>query len=150
MRRSVCIVSPGHVASNPRVVKEADALQDAGYRVTVIAGNETAFVRPFDEEIIARVPWTVVRAGPASLPARVASRAAKAVVRAWRPRETAVPPRLAVTAYNAQTSGLTTAACAVPAELYIAHYVAALPAAAAAAQLHGGGAGVRCRGFPRR
>ena len=39
MRRSVCIVSPGHLASNPRVVKEADALHGAGYRVTVIAGN---------------------------------------------------------------------------------------------------------------
>jgi glycosyltransferase involved in cell wall biosynthesis len=136
MRRSICIVSPGHVASNPRVVKEADALHGAGYRVTVIAGNETAFVRPFDEEIIARVPWRVVRAGPASLSARVASRAAKAIARAWRPRAT-VPPWLAATAYNAQTSGLTTASCAVPAELYIAHYVAALPAAAAAAQLHG-------------
>jgi glycosyltransferase involved in cell wall biosynthesis len=147
MRRSVCIVSPGHVASNPRVVKEADALHGAGYRVTVIAGNETAFVRPFDEEIIARVPWTVVRAGPASLSARVASRAAKAVARAWRPGATDVAPWLAATAYNSQTSGLTTAACAVPAELYIAHYVAALPAAAAAAQLHGAALGYDAEDF---
>jgi glycosyltransferase involved in cell wall biosynthesis len=146
MRRSVCIVSPGHVASNPRVVKEADALHGAGYRVTVIAGNETAFVRPFDEEIIARVPWTVVRASVASPSARVASRAAKAVARAWRPRAT-VPLWLAVAAYNAQTSGLTTAACAVPAELYIAHYVAALPAAAAAAQLHGAALGYDAEDF---
>ena len=147
MRRSVCIVSPGHVASNPRVVKEADALHGAGYRVTVIAGNETAFVRPFDEEIIARASWTVVRAGPASLRARVATRAAKAIAPAWRPQASGIPPRLAATAYNSQTSGLTTAACAVPAELFIAHYVAALPAAAAAAQLHGGALGYDAEDF---
>jgi glycosyltransferase involved in cell wall biosynthesis len=147
MRRSVCLVSPGHVASNPRVVKEADALHGAGYRVTVIAGNETAFVRRFDEEIIAQAPWTVVRAGPASLSARLASRAAKAMARAWRPRATGFPPWLAVTAYSAQTSGLTAAACAVPAELYIAHYVAALPAAAAAAQLHGAALGYDAEDF---
>ena len=147
MRRSVCIVSPGHVASNPRVVKEADALHGAGYRVTVIAGNETAFVRPFDEEIIARAPWTVVRAGPASLRARVATRAAKAITRAWHQQASGIHPWLAATAYNAQTSGLTTAACAVPAELYIAHYVAALPAAAAAAQLHGAALGYDAEDF---
>jgi glycosyltransferase involved in cell wall biosynthesis len=147
MRRSVCIVSPGHVASNPRVVKEADALHGAGYRVTVIAGNETAFVRPFDEEIIARAPWTVVRAGPASLRARVATRAAKAITRAWHQQASGIHPWLATTAYNAQTSGLTTAACAVPAELYIAHYVAALPAAAAAAQLHGAALGYDAEDF---
>jgi glycosyltransferase involved in cell wall biosynthesis len=147
MRRSVCIVSPGHVASNPRVVKEADALHGAGYCVTVIAGNETAFVRPFDEEIIARAPWTVVRAGPASLRARVASRAAKAITRAGGQQASGIHPWLAATAYNAQTSGLTTAACAVPAELYIAHYVAALPAAAAAAQLHGAALGYDAEDF---
>ena len=145
--RRVCIVSPGHVASNPRVVKEADALQGAGYRVTVIAGNETAFVRPFDKEIIGRVPWMVVRCGPAALSARVASRAARAIARTWRPWASGIPARLATTAYNAQTSGLARAACAVQAELYIAHYVAALPAAAAAAQLHGAALGYDAEDF---
>jgi glycosyltransferase involved in cell wall biosynthesis len=72
---------------------------------------------------------------------------ARAMARAWRPRASGIPLWLAAMAYNAQTSGLTTAACAVPAELYIAHYVAALPAAAAAAQLHGGALGYDAEDF---
>ncbi len=147
MRRSVCIVSPGHLASNPRVVKEADALHAAGYRVTVIAGNLTAFVRPFDEEIVARAPWTVVRVDPASLAARLASRLAKALTQAWSPKAAGIPSWLAAIAYSSQTSGLTRAARAVPADLYIAHYVAGLPAAAAAAQLHGAAVGYDAEDF---
>ena len=30
---AICLVSPGHVASNPRLVKEADALCAAGFHV---------------------------------------------------------------------------------------------------------------------
>jgi glycosyltransferase involved in cell wall biosynthesis len=44
---------------------------------------------------------------------------------------------LAALAYGGPVVGLHAAACAVPADLYIAHYVAALPAAGAAAQRHG-------------
>lgn len=147
MGRSVCIVSPGHLASNPRVVKEADALHAAGYRVTVIAGNLTAFVRPFDEEIVARAPWTVVRVDATSLPARLSSRLARALTRAWPAKLVDIPSRLTAAAYSSQTSGLTRAACAVSADLYIAHYVAALPAAAAAAQLHGAAVGYDAEDF---
>src|SRR5882757_1447672 len=147
MRRSVCIVSPGHLASNPRVVKEADALHGAGYRVTVIAGNLTAFVRPFDEAIVARAPWTVVRVDAASLSARLASRLARALTQAWPPKAAGIPSWLAVVAYSSQPAGLTRAVCAVPADLYIAHYVAALPAAAAAAQLHGTAVGYDAEDF---
>jgi glycosyltransferase involved in cell wall biosynthesis len=137
MGHSVCIVTPGHLASNPRAVKEADALHDAGYRVTVVAGDLTGFVRPFDEEIVARAPWTAVRVGPAPLRGRLASRLALAAVQAAHPRPDRLAPWLATTAYSSQTAALARAARTVRADLYIAHYVAALPAAAAAARLHG-------------
>ena len=61
MRGAVCIVSPGNLASNPRVLKEADALREAGYAVTAVVGDYTEALRPFDDEISARVPWQVVR-----------------------------------------------------------------------------------------
>lgn len=32
----VCIVTPGYISSTPRVVKEAEALSQAGYRVRVV------------------------------------------------------------------------------------------------------------------
>jgi hypothetical protein len=44
MRRSVCIVSPGNLAANPRILKEADALHGAGYAVTVVVSG--LFDRP--------------------------------------------------------------------------------------------------------
>src|SRR5438477_3044148 len=98
MRRRVCIVTPGHLASNPRVVKEADALHGAGYDVTVVAGDEADFVRPFDEEILARVPWKAVRVGASSLLARVGSRAAFAMARGSHVEAKAMPRWLAVKA----------------------------------------------------
>jgi len=147
MGPSVCIVSPGHLASNPRAVKEADALHEARYRVTVVAGDLTDFVRPFDEEIVRRAPWTAVRVRAASLPGRLICRAAFAVVRASRLPARRLPPWLAVAAYNSQTSGLTRAASAVQADLYIAHYVAALPAAAAAARRYGAALGYDAEDF---
>ena len=34
----ICLISPGHLTSNPRLVKEADALTEAGHVVVVISG----------------------------------------------------------------------------------------------------------------
>jgi glycosyltransferase involved in cell wall biosynthesis len=137
MRHSVCIVGPGNLASSPRAVKEADALYQAGYRVTVVAGDQLTLFRPFDEEILAHVAWTAVRVGRSSLPSRLASRVAFATARAYRVASPGTALWLATIAHSSQTSALARAACAVRADLYIAHYVAALPAAAAAAQRHG-------------
>ena len=55
--KKVCLVSPGHVASNPRLVKEANALFQAGYDVRVVAGDTAPFVRPLDESLLASVQW---------------------------------------------------------------------------------------------
>ena len=52
--KRICLVSPQHLASNPRLVKEADALHEAGIAVRVIAGDATPGVRPLDETILAQ------------------------------------------------------------------------------------------------
>ena len=62
MRRTVCIVSPGNLASNPRVLKEADALHGAGYDVTAVVCDYNAALRQADDDIEAAAPWTVIRA----------------------------------------------------------------------------------------
>src|SRR5258708_16294574 len=67
MRRSVCIVSPGHVAPNPPAVKEADALHGAGYSASVTPATEPPIVRTFVEATTAPASWSAVRAGPATL-----------------------------------------------------------------------------------
>ena len=39
MARRICLVTPGNLAANPRIVKEADALQEAGYEVTAVVSD---------------------------------------------------------------------------------------------------------------
>jgi glycosyltransferase involved in cell wall biosynthesis len=132
----ICIVTPGQLGSNPRVVKEASALSDAGHDVHVIATKVAAFVEPRDQAVLAMANFKVTRVS-FDVPAhwRTARLRQAIARRAW----TVVPSRfLAATAHSAMSRGLAAAARSIPADLYIAHYVAALPAAAKAAQVHGG------------
>lgn len=135
MNRRICIVSPGNLASNPRVLKEADALHDAGYGVTAVVCDYTEELRDFDDEIAAKVPWTVVRV-PRPRGERAitiaASRLARIIAGAGGP----VPLALADYAHGGPVSTLRRAALAIPADLYIAHYIAGLAAAASAARRH--------------
>jgi glycosyltransferase involved in cell wall biosynthesis len=132
---NVCIVSTGHIGSNPRVVKEADALHDAGHEVTVIAPRVLDLIEPLDQAVMRRAPWRLERIDlrPA-LRRRLrravqlgARRAYAALGLAW-----CADPGLSATA-----SLLRRATIATSADLYVAHYPAALPAAAAAARMHG-------------
>ncbi len=136
MRRSVCIVSPGNLSANPRLLKEADALHGAGYDVTAVVSDYSTGLRSFDDDIEAHAPWRVVHArrSPSERYVRVAASAAARLMDGVGAR---VPMPLAALACGGPVVGLHAAACAVPADLYIAHYVAALPAAGAAAQRHG-------------
>ena len=133
MRGIVCIVSPGNLASNPRVVKEADALHEAGYDVAAVVCDYTEALRPFDDEIAKTVPWKVRRvARPAG--ERQVGMAAGGIARLLAGR---VPVALAARAYGGPTAALRQAAGETPADLYIGHYVAGLAAAGAAARRRG-------------
>lgn len=136
MRRAVCIVSPGNLASNPRVLKEADALHGAGYDVTVIVCDYNEVLRQADDVIEAAVPWKVVRV-PRSFDEGLTARAATALAQALSALGVAVPVGVAARSARTPVAALMRRAREVPADLYIAHYVAALPAAAVAARRHG-------------
>lgn len=136
MSRAVCIVSPGNLASNPRVLKEADALHGAGYEVTAVVCNYSDALRGEDDAIAASVPWKVVRVNRAveeGIAARAATVLAKILLSTGMP----VPASVAACSARAPVMPLTRAARQIRADLYIAHYIAALPAAAAAARRHG-------------
>jgi Glycosyl transferases group 1 len=136
MGDAICIVSPGNLASNPRVLKEADALHEAGHAVTAVVCDYTEALRPFDDEIAGRVPWQVVRVArpagerPVGLAARVVARLATSL-------GMRVPVAVAASAYGGPVAALRRAASEVPADLYIAHYVAGLAAAAGVARGRG-------------
>lgn len=136
MRGTVCIVSPGNLASNPRVLKEAQALHGAGYGVTTVVCDYTEELRSVDDAIAAAAPWTVVRV-PRPLGERAVTLAAGRLARMVVAVGAGVPPGLAAYASGGPVSTLRRAARAVRADLYIAHYVAGLAAAAPVARHHG-------------
>lgn len=131
----VCIVTPGAIGSNPRAVKEADALHAAGYEVTVIATRTLDRVDARDEALMRRIRWRLERI---DLRARAAWRRLRAPqLLARKLHGIAGWDRLADRAFSPFTAALAPVALRAPADLYIAHYPAALPAAAAAARRHG-------------
>jgi glycosyltransferase involved in cell wall biosynthesis len=130
---AVCIVTPGNLASNPRVIKEADALHAAGYAVTVVACGYTEALRAFDDEIAASVPWRLVRV-PRGGGEREVAWAAERLARLIERLGGRVPAAVAAHAYRGPVAVLRRAASAVAADLYIGHYVAGLAAAATAAR----------------
>jgi len=125
------------VAHNPRLVKEADALAAAGYRVRVVAFQSRGWVAERDRLLAAGRPW---RHEPVSIvPATIAGR-----WRFWWSRLRMhfflrVLSRLSMARGIAERSfvrsypELLAAALREPADLFIAHTPQALPVAAAAA-----------------
>jgi glycosyltransferase involved in cell wall biosynthesis len=129
-------VTSGHVASAPRVVKEADALQAAGYEVHVVAADLMTEVRALDAAIVARNRWPLHRvSGGARWSWLLRAGLANAALRCWgwgwrhgaiaRLTECRMVPRLRHRAV------------AVRADLYIGHNLPGLIAASQAARACG-------------
>ena len=104
---------------------------------------------PFDDEIAARAPWTVVRVrAPA---ARTACRSGgERPGQGWSTVSALRVPVAAggVAPMAGRSRRCARAASEVPADLYIAHYVAGLPAAGCRRATARRDAGLRCRGLP--
>ncbi len=136
MKTRICLVSPGHVASNPRLVKEADALNNAGYQVRVVAGDYMAEVRLLDKTILSSASWSWVTVGLGtkfiySLRKIKQKLAQLIAATGWIPNLS-----VAIWAHHPLSKRLAQVAAAEAADLYIAHCLAALPAAAWAAKKH--------------
>lgn len=135
----ICIISPGHLSTNPRLVKEADALSGAGYDVSVIAANYLNWAREADHIFVDR-PWPIIQTIPfgPNAPRRVRAlqlfrrHMARLMVTAGIEM-----PSVVLAAWHPIGPDLVTAALQERADLYIAHYPAALPAAAIAARHYG-------------
>ncbi len=138
-QKTVCLLTPGHLSTNPRLVKEADALQGAGYKVQVVATRFVHWADEVDKEFDDR-PWRVRRTvfGPMAprgiwLWQGIRHRACLA---AWR--AIGGSGRLAERAFHPALPSLSRLSVTIRADLYIAHNLAALPAAGRAAKCHGG------------
>lgn len=134
-KRRVCLITPGHLASTPRLVKEAEALATAGWTVHVVAGRHYAPVDSLDEAILASARWTCERVthhrGLGSLVRRLIRLGAR------RFATSGVSPSLVARAHHAAVRLFANRAALWPADLYLGHCLAALPAAAWAARQRG-------------
>ena len=58
--KKICIVTTRHISYNPRVLKEADTLHQAGYKVSVVTVNNHSVQRSFDEDLMRTRKWTLL------------------------------------------------------------------------------------------
>ncbi len=140
MQFDICIIGALHPSMNPRLVKDADALTEAGYKVAVIAPDFSAWGRKADVEEFAERPWKIVerpKYGP-SAPSwtravELTRRFAAGIVVSKLGID---HPAIVRAACHPVAPALVNAAKRRRARLYLAHLVAALPAAAIAARHH--------------
>lgn len=146
--KRICIVTPGQPSTNSRVVKEADALYEAGYDVTVVfCPGWAEWAMRHDELLLAKRKWKYKAILWSRNNPRLfhKSRVRYFVVRKLRRCGFPFfPPEYALGRIYPELLG---AVLNEKADLYIAHYLAALPAAVKAAQIHGGIAGFDAEDF---
>lgn len=133
----VCLIGPGHVASNPRLVKEADALHAAGYRVRVVSGRSHPLVERLDEALLATRPWSATRVRLGSKWERVPQVARHRMSARLARSGWARAPGVVAWSESELVAKLVRAAASEPADLYIGHYLPGLYAAWRAARRHG-------------
>jgi len=143
----ICLVTPSHPASNPRLVKEADALSSRGHEVHVVAGRYFPPLDPFDAALYARAAWsrTIVdySGGPRVASLKILRRLARGLIGSRRPPAL----RTAILAQHPAIFPLADAAAARPADLYIGHTLAGLAAAGLAARRTGSRLGFDAEDF---
>jgi glycosyltransferase involved in cell wall biosynthesis len=130
----ICLITPGHLASTPRVVKEADALAEAGYRVHVVFARTFPAADPLDADILGTAPWGHTRVEAIRGPGVVARRVLRRVCRRLVVRPRFATLLIAARANGAEALHLSTVAARLPATLYLGHCLPGLAAAALAAR----------------
>jgi glycosyltransferase involved in cell wall biosynthesis len=138
-RARICLLTSGHLSSCPRIVKAADALHEAGYRVRVVCASHLPSHEQLDEHLLRERGWqvTMVRFGRDGAWQRragtaLAQRAAERAVRVVGVSRAPLP--LVAQAFGRLHSSLHAAAAAEPADLYYGGTAGALAATAQAAR----------------
>ncbi|MBS1817522.1 MAG: hypothetical protein JSU08_06315 [Acidobacteria bacterium] len=134
----VCLVTTGQPSTNPRLVKEADALVEAGYDVRAIGAFWAPWALETDPGLMATRRWTFGMIDWRKERSSVIFHGSR--VRHWLARRAVGSPFekvLTAAAVLARVGPeLARAAAAAEAELYVAHNLGALPAAIHAARAH--------------
>jgi len=138
---SICIVSPNYISSTPRVVKEADALHQAGFSVRVVfSQGNLEKIRVFDEELLVEKSWSYTTFGWSSERSNERNLYHFSRIRCALARKLPIAlyqyANLAEIAQGRVYPELARVAAFKRADLYIGHYPDGLAAAAYAAKYH--------------
>lgn len=135
--KKIVFITSGQPSLNPRLVKEADTLADAGYTVTVLYMYWNAWGANFDKELIASKKWKAISVGGDPeykniiyLLSRVIYKLAQTINRKTKGRF------LASIAITRASYFLIREAKIHAADLYIGHNLGALPATVYAAKIN--------------
>ena len=127
----ICLITPGQPSIDPRVVKEADALAEAGHKVHVLCSHMVPWADAFDKQLLSTRNWTCSYVGGSRGSFLYAwTRLRHGLARKFCPSGSWIFDW----ALTRVTPELLVAAVRCKAELYIAHYTGALGAAAQAAK----------------
>jgi glycosyltransferase involved in cell wall biosynthesis len=145
----VCLITTGQPSSNPRLVKEADALVEAGYEVHVVAAHWADWATEMDRGLLTSRPWkmTFIDWRREQSPWLFHWSRARHWAARQASRVTTMDGRLAAAALARVGPEVRRAALRVPADLFIAHNLGALPAACAAAAAHSAKVGFDAEDF---
>lgn len=148
--KKICIVTTRHISYNPRVLKEADAFFQRGYRVTVVTVNNHADQFRFDCELMQNRAWSLktvnFRKGEKSEKPYWLYLSLKQKIFALLGKATfqfGIAERAALKAFDA----LVKLAANEKADFYIAHHAEALGAAYKAAKVNNAGFGFDAEDF---
>lgn len=129
--KHICLVTPGYLSANPRLLKEAQTLASSDYRVTVLANGSDPVQAARDQLLVDGFALHVF-----ARPSRHRRRFGR-LLQLCAQRLGFLPlERLRVLALSPLIPAMARAACALKADLYIGHNLAALPVVARAAQYH--------------
>jgi hypothetical protein len=127
--KHICLVTPGYVSANPRLLKEAQTLAANGYQVTVLANANDPVQAARDQRLVSGFVLRAFR--PSGAVARKFWRA----MQLFAQRVAFLPlPGLRALALSSLAPAMVRAARAVKADFYIGHNLAALTAVAQAAR----------------
>lgn len=130
----VCLLTAGHVASTPRLVREAEALCDAGYAVHVVAGRNFRPADGLDGALLRHARWTLTRLDSLNGPAAATRKLQQRLARRLILRAPFATPRLAALVQYAGSLAQAKIAARLRADLYLGHQLAGLAMAAFAAR----------------
>jgi len=149
--KKIVIVTSGQPSLNPRAVKEADALYNAGYDVLMIYQFWNAWGTKLDETLLAGKKWKAIRVGGTPGKGfvtywltRIFHKGCQVLYRLTNGKW--IAPELVI---GRCTAWLTREARRHKADLYIAHNLAALPATVKAAKKFNSKCGFDAEDFHR-